>query len=212
MARFIRTQSKAALRAIVVIHASSEPRPGSNITPFLHARSKATCTTSSAEPESPTIPNAIQHSRRQKRSTNFPAHSSSPAQKPFIRSSSDTLSCVITTSPFALLSSRIQTMEHTLRPWCHHPDGEDLTSSVMRLKTQVGAFAQRWRSHQCDELLWGTGPTGTGASAATDVTSQGHQSLWGVGELPSTPLSLLLRGAETQSNDGCRSGVTRSVS
>jgi hypothetical protein len=65
IARFVRTQSKAALRAIVVTHASSDPRLESNVTPCLHARSRATCATSSAQPESPTIPNAIQHSRRQ---------------------------------------------------------------------------------------------------------------------------------------------------
>ena len=105
IARFIRTQSKAALRTIVFIHPSSEPRPASNMAPFLHARSRATCATSSAEPESPTIRYAIHHSRRQKRCTNCPAHSSSPAQKPSRRSSSDTLSCVIGASPFSLLSS-----------------------------------------------------------------------------------------------------------
>ncbi len=104
IARFIRTQSKAALRTIVFIHTSSEPRPASNMAPFLHARSRATCATSSAEPESPTIRYAIHHSRRQKRCTNCPAHSSSPAQKPSRRSSSDTLSCVIGASPFPLLS------------------------------------------------------------------------------------------------------------
>jgi hypothetical protein len=82
IARFIRTQSRATFRAIVVIHASSEPRSGSNITPFLHARSNATCTTSSADPESPTIRNAIPDSRRQKCRTNSPTHFSSPAQKP----------------------------------------------------------------------------------------------------------------------------------
>ena len=101
IARFFRTQSRAAFRTIVVIHAFSEPRAGSNVTPFLHARSKAACATSSAEPASPTIRNAIQHSRRRKSCTNCLAHSSSPAQKPS-RSSSDTLSCGITSSPLGI--------------------------------------------------------------------------------------------------------------
>ena len=80
MARFIRNQSKAALRAIVVTHASSDPLPGSNIAPFLHARSRATCATSSAQPVSPTIA---------KRSHTVDARSAAQTSRAFFVSSAE---------------------------------------------------------------------------------------------------------------------------
>ena len=126
IARLVRTQSRATFLAIVIIHASSEPRSGSNITPLLHARSNATCTTSSAVPKSPTIRNAIKDSRREKCCTNSPAHSGLPAQKPSRRSLSDSLFCLINTPPSSR-HSRLPSMRTTWRPPRSHSASESET-------------------------------------------------------------------------------------
>jgi hypothetical protein len=106
--RFMRSQSRAALRAIVVNHVSSEPRSGSNFKPFRQARSNAICAISSADPESPTIRNATQYTRRQNCLTNLPEHSSSPMQNPRKRRSSERLSRVTTTPTFRFAYSTLR--------------------------------------------------------------------------------------------------------
>ena len=167
MGRLIRTQSTAALRVIDFIHISRVPRSGSNLAPFLHARSSAICTTSSAEPESPTIRRAIHDSRRRKRSTNFSAHSSSPAQKPFRRSVSGSRLCVTTSHP-SRHDAAASTPERHQRPHLPHADEEGEAENVADLTVIVPRYVD---SAVVDE--WNPGRTrlGLGGSSRGSAAS-----------------------------------------